>query len=213
MRTIRGTPLCLIFLVLFLGVSGGCRSADAVEALASAPAPPPTRLTVPPGAYADAFRAVTRRLSRDGWMLDRIDAGAGEISTGPRRGAGLLTPFTRLGASLGDEVRETVQGTERRVRVSFRTPEGYPPSANPLGPMTARVDVLLSRVIRPGRRLSPVSIRLSSVARDPLRRRPPDPVSIGRDVAVEQELAERFAESRRPAGDRDRPLLSRTPPA
>lgn len=178
--------------------AGGCSGGGAsqprvVEVLA----PPPTTLEIAPQAYERAFARTLDRLRIRGWIIDRVDAGAGVITTEPRPTAGLLTPFTRVAQTTADEARELVQPTQRRIRVTFRTVRGLAPYQAIDDAMTARIEVFEDRLFVPGQRVSPVSIALTSVSSDPQRvaRGVDAPMAIprGRDAKLETTIANDLA--------------------
>jgi hypothetical protein len=133
---------------------------------------------VAPGGYAAAFDAVRDELTRRRFTLDRVDARAGVISTLPKGTAGLATPWDTEQSTAAQEVDDGLNQQERVVRVVFAPAGGgqaiAPDPGAPLpdlrtysGPMTARVEVRVDRVRRPGWRLEPESIRRSTRMYDP----------------------------------------------
>lgn len=146
----------------------------------SAPAPPAattpaTTLALPTELYPAALEAAIGTLVALGFSPDRIDAAAGIITTKPEPTAGLLTPWELDQATLADEVSDTLNQHERRVTIRFEpaaTPPGGPSDRDTL---TCRVEVVLSRVQRPGWRVETESPRLS--------RRSSDQLLVQRDIA------------------------------
>lgn len=162
----------------------------------------PTTMHVASSRYLQAFDAARTELRDRGFVLDRIDAASGVITTRPKRSAGALVPWDPTQSKLVQERDELLNPTQRRIRVSFAPLSGGRPSDDPNAPMEARVRVDLDRIYRPNWRPSPVSVRLSSFARDP------DRISrgVGRTDAIPQgrdpHLEERVAQSIRKRLDR-----------
>jgi hypothetical protein len=167
-------------LVIFAAALGGCAT----------PKPLPPTFTVEAGGYDAAFDAVRATLRASRFEIERVDAGAGVISTSPKQSAGLATPWDGEQSTMHDEFEDLGNHQQRTVRVTFEpagtvTPPapGSPgPSApeSPLGettglvdlrtypgPLVGRVLVVIEREHRPGRRVSSVAIASSTFTQDP----------------------------------------------
>ncbi len=133
-----------------------------------------TSFAIAPGRYDAAFDA-TRDVLRDyRFDLERVDAGAGVISTHPKETAGFVTLWDREQSSLKDEWDDFSNRQAREVRVTFEPTSptssgGYlPPDVRDAGEMTASVEVYLLRWREVGWRLETEAIALSRHARDPV---------------------------------------------
>ncbi len=162
----------------------------------------PTSFRVPEGRYAEVFDIAKDEVQKLGFELVRIDARGGVITSGAVVTAGLATPWTRTEASFGEEFGSFLHRDQRRVSVHF-TPEVVEEEA-PVGNVDIRAfsgvldcNVVAIREIlhRPGLRLSPVAVRLSSVSPTGLTDDPDtDPIvrTVGEDKALSQKLARRI---------------------
>lgn len=154
-------------------------------------------LEVGAGEYASAFDATRDVLRSYRFTLDRVDARSGVITTEARFSSGLATPWDRVQSDLGQEFMETLNYEGRRARVVFSRPgvelpapgvgEGTPEalvdegvmadgSVRPTldedlreegGALVMKIDVIVDRVQRPGRRVETSSVSRSSVTIDP----------------------------------------------
>lgn len=156
-----------------LALVGGCAG--------SKPLPP--TFEVPPGRYDAAFDASREVLREARFPIDRVDAGAGVISTDPKTSAGLATPWDDEQSSTRDEFEDLFNHQRRLVRITFepaQPPPNLPGTETQLGetadvpnlrrcegPLIARVMVVIEREHRPGRRVETVSIASSTFTRDP----------------------------------------------
>ena len=151
--------------------------------------PTETRVPIAPGSYAEHFDATREVLREAGFPIERVDAGAGVIATGPKPTAGLATPWDGEQRTLGQEWQDLINHHARAARVTFE------PAGNPT---EALVEVTIYRASRPGWRPETESVRTSSRWRDPgLARRglAPNtliPLRADRDLAAV--LARRIAE-------------------
>ena len=168
---------------IVLASLGGCRSVSgqaAYDALSAVPSEVqvPASFDVAPGAYPAAFDAVRDELTRRRFVLDRVDARNGVITTLPKGTAGLATPWDTEQSRFGQEFDDGLNQQERVVRVTFEPAGGLPavggdPGAalpdlrEHAGAMVGRVEVEMLRVRRPGWRLETESIRRSSRTSDP----------------------------------------------
>lgn len=181
-----------------LALLAGCASVEA-----------PKDMEIPPGRYGEAFEAAKEVLRQYRFPLERVDARAGVITTSTKHSAGVLAPWDREQGGLDDEFEQTLNRQVRSVVVEFVHAEpgetseaggvsSPPPDPGDLreesGPLLLRVRVDVSRVNRPGWRLSTKSIKSSSFATDPdLRSRGMQP-TFSTVVADDPDLARRIAE-------------------
>ncbi len=166
----------LLSILLAAGVAvllGGCAG--------SKPLPP--TFEVPPGRYDAAFDASREVLREARFPIDRVDAGAGVISTDPKTSAGIATPWDEEQSSTRDEFEDLFNHQRRIVRITFEPAQpapNLPGTETQLGeaadvpdirrcegPLIARVMVVIEREHRPGRRVETVSIASSTFTRDP----------------------------------------------
>lgn len=148
--------------IVFLGIA-----AALLGACASAPESPEVEIA---GAdYAQAFSAARDIVREHRFQVDRVDAAAGVISTGPKQTSGLFTPWDTEQSSAALELDDSVNLQQRRVRVTFEPREGGP--ADDLRgtdrALVCRFEVTLERIERPGKRVPPKAVRYSSQAEDP----------------------------------------------
>lgn len=154
------------------------------------------------GAYAGesgAFDLARDVLREEGFMLDRVDAAAGVITTRPKTTAGVATPWDSEQSSAEQEIDDLANRQQRTVRITFEpvdrptplataaasgvaaaTSEAPEPVADEVGwsdlrqtslsqiggEMRMSVRVIVERLNRPGWRVNPVSVRLSTYAID-----------------------------------------------
>jgi hypothetical protein len=181
---------------------GGCASPRADQ---------PVELVFAPGRYLAAFDAGRASLIDLGFELERVDARLGIIVTRAKGTAGLASPWDREQSSLGQECEDLVNRHYRRATITFRipdTPEHTPPLPQTMpgqdppdlreiaAPVVARVEVSVERLRRPGWRLQPTLMRMSSQTMDPdLRPRgmwPQYTVPFTQDVLLAQRIAARI---------------------
>ncbi|TVQ62020.1 MAG: hypothetical protein EA378_06015 [Phycisphaerales bacterium] len=91
-------------------------------------------VTLPGDRYAEAFRETRNLLLGQGFVLERVDAREGVITTRAKGTAGLATPWDREQASLRHEMRDTLNRHQRAVRVEFTAAEPPPPESGPRSP-------------------------------------------------------------------------------
>lgn len=174
-------------------------------------------------AYDRAIAAARDVLLEARFEIDRIDAASGVITTLPKTSAGLLAPWDQDQTTLGQEISDATSTQRRRVRITFE-PAAADRRDRPAGQaaadivgigavagggstidlrssgleMTARVDVFVDRVRRPGMRLETESIRTSSVTVDPTlsarRMMPEYATTVDHDDLLAGRLAERIRE-------------------
>lgn len=154
---LRSAFVLMVCVVCLAGGMTGCRSprgADVYAGVTSGVAP----------AYPLAFERAKDRLRELGFELDRIDARAGVITTRPRIGSGLATPWVPTEHGVSDLAHRN----RRVATVRFAAANG--PPAEDLRDHAGAVDVECSvevqRVYVPGRRPSPTSVRLGGSWRD-----------------------------------------------
>lgn len=126
---------------------------------------------VNPGDYAAAFDAARESLVGRRFPLERVDARAGVITSQAKTTSGLATPWDGEQSTLDQETEDLLNGQQRRVRITFESvgAEGTPPDdfRTVPGPLSARVEVVVERIHRPGWRIEPTAVRFSSQAQDP----------------------------------------------
>jgi len=184
----------------------------------SAPTHRETVFVVLPGEYAAAFDATRDVLTDARFTLDRVDAGAGVITTLPKPTTGLATPWDREQTTLGQEWEDFTNQQERLVRVTF-APEGdddevpgpgeaLPDRRTDDRPLVARVDVTVLRVRRPGWRPETEAISRSTRSFDPRESETPGGAAFTEPIGRDELLAGRLSEQVRarlstPAGSPD----------
>lgn len=115
--------------------------------------------------YAATFDAARAVLRDEGFILERVDARAGVITTRPKTTAGIATPWHTEQSSFNQELEDLVQRHQRVVRITFKPADSRPPAAD--SPADFQVQVTLQRLHAPGRRLEPEALRQTSFATDP----------------------------------------------
>ncbi|MEC9373755.1 MAG: hypothetical protein VYC34_07925 [Planctomycetota bacterium] len=152
--------------VLLLGSVGGCAASNQ----------DPT-IHIPAGDYAAAFDAARDEIRKAGYELQRVDARAGVITSQPRASAGLATPWTGVESSFEDAWQSLVNHERRRLRIEFRPEAVEPPPTDAAPdprldlreaglPVELTVTAEVERAHRPGMRVQPASVRLTSFSRD-----------------------------------------------
>jgi len=137
-------------------VLGGCSSSSPVQTF-----------EIPAGQYAAAFDA-TRDVLRDRrFVLDRVDAGEGVVTSLPKPTSGLATPWDADQSAFADEVEDLVHAQQRRVRVSFVSQAGDGTDFSNAA-CVGRVDVVLERMHLVGWQPSGKAILHSGFATDPV---------------------------------------------
>ena len=130
---------------------------------------------VPAAQYAAAFDASREALLGRRFELERVDARAGVITTREKTTAGLATPWDTEQSGLDQEVEDLFNRHQRRVRITFEPVGGVAAdgAGQPddlriaTGELTARVEVVIERLHRPGWRIEPGAVRFSTYAEDP----------------------------------------------
>lgn len=142
-----------------------------------------TSLEIDAAEYVLAFDAARETLIDCRFDLDRVDAGAGVISTMPRASAGLFSAWDGEQGGLADELDDSFNAHRRVVRIEFHRlgeegegDEALPPGTpveergdlrDGTGRIEARVRVVVERRQTPGRTIEPASIRRSQSFIDP----------------------------------------------
>ena len=164
----------------------GCRSAPGPDVYAGV-----TSATV--SDYPRAFDATKDVLREMGFELDRIDASAGIITTRPRTGSGLGTPWVPTSDGLNDLAHRN-----RRVASVRFAPVGVE-RPDDLRAYDGAIDVEwtieVQRVYVPGRRPSPTSVRLGGVWRDRDLPLAGERVRFATHIDIDEELAARGIDS------------------
>ncbi|TVQ31116.1 MAG: hypothetical protein EA376_11060 [Phycisphaeraceae bacterium] len=197
---IRGMSLVALLTLLM----GGCAATG------------PGAFDVPAGSYAEAFDAARDELRAMGFVLDRVDARHGVITTRSRPTAGLATPWLGGESSPSQSIDGTLNRQARWVEIRFSrrdgevTPEGgdagliedlrlYP------GPLWGEVEAMIQRAQRPGLRVPAASVRLASPSIDPSLvdqgLYPAHTVEIGPDDRLAARLAAAITRGLPPAGE------------
>ncbi|GAB4519805.1 MAG: hypothetical protein Tsb0013_23540 [Phycisphaerales bacterium] len=175
-----------ILLMLVVLPSMGCRNAQGPDVYAGTTS---TTVTDYPRAF-DASKDVLREM---GFELDRIDASAGVISTRPRTGSGLATPWIPSASPLNDLAHRN-----RRTALVRFTPADTD-TVDDLRTYTGAIDVEwrieIERVYVPGRRPSPTSVRLGGTWRDRDLPVDADRSRFARSIDTDEELATRALKS------------------
>lgn len=145
--------------LVFAGVLAGCAS-------------PPTgngEFAVSGDQYAPTFDAARTVLLDWGFEIQRVDARSGVITTFPKESGGLATPQDRDHSSAADEFEDFFNLQSRTVRVEFVSPSAAPEAdlRTAGGDLTLRVRAIVWRRHRPGWRLEPSGVTLSTWTTDP----------------------------------------------
>lgn len=147
----------------------GASSAESATTAAAAPLPDAT-IAVPAGQYTATFDAAREELRDLGFVLDRVDAQLGVITTLPKGSGGVATPWDREQSSIEDELNDAVHRSQRVVRIEYAPADGSASGASDLrtlgGPLTMSVNAVLQRVQLPGWRLNTQGILYSTYSRD-----------------------------------------------
>jgi hypothetical protein len=179
----KRAPLAAIFAALTLSL-GACASNPEVASVdqpadqttdqstdQSAEVTPAPALVLPSAQYSAAFDAAKHALRDTGFLLERVDAQAGVITTQPKGTAGIATPWDREQSGLGQELDDFFHRQQRVARVEF-VPVGSSLASNEdlrvfTGQIEARVQVAILRTYRPGRRVNTSNITSSTYTVDP----------------------------------------------
>lgn len=148
----------LVVMIALAGCAGG--RPDSEPALAAG------------GTYARTFDAAKATLRDQGFILERVDAAEGVITTRPKDTAGIATPWHSEQQSVAQEFEDLAQRHQRVVRVTFERADGGEGASTgaPLqasSPCRMSIHVTVLRLNAPGRRLEPETIRQTSAYADP----------------------------------------------
>jgi hypothetical protein len=162
----------LVALGVYTILLGGCAKPTPV---AGDDAPTPT-LSIAPGRYAEAFDQARDALRDMGFILDRVDAQLGVVTTQPKGTGGIATPWDQEQSAIDDRLEDAVQKHLRVVRIEF-APTGSTPGDAPgvsapdlrleQRPIDAQVSVSVYRLHQPGRRLNTQAVLYSTYTHDP----------------------------------------------
>lgn len=142
---------------LAAGVLGGCGSPGGGRSF-----------DIAAGGYADALDATRETLRDAGYTLERVDASAGEVTTGEKIVAGLATPGASENRTVTGLVADTLSNRPRTLRIRFR--DAADPSSPPRAdaPVRAEVDAIVWRRLNPNWRTETETVMGNFVWRDPL---------------------------------------------
>lgn len=173
-----------------------------VGACASRPSGPEAwRLDLNAGEYAAAFDAARDELRDQGFILERVDARSGVITTQAKTTAGLATPWHGEQSTARQELEDLLQRQQRLVRITFE-PEADGEAPSITGPVRMLTSVTVQRVNTPGFKLEPEAIRQSSFYVDPVladrRMQPNYAVSLTQDPALAERITRRVESRIRP---------------
>lgn len=167
---------------------------------------------VPAGRFSDAFQAAKETLRDYRFELDRVDAAGGVLTTQATGSSGFATPWIPHTSTADDTIRGFIERERRWARVIFAAPGTDPESGkveaitarggtdflpaapiNKEGELTARFEVRVERVYRPGRRVDSTGVRLVSFTSDPeLEEQGLEP-AFAVDTRADERLAARMA--------------------
>jgi len=168
MNSIRLLPLglCVFYTSACAPSRPSINAADAAIA-------PAAMLHVEPGKYGRVMDEARDELRDLGFILDRVDAQLGVITTQPKDTGGIATPWDQEQSGIDDKLEDALQRQQRVVRIDF-APQGLQPGAAEIvdlrqekGPIDAQISVTVYRVNQPGWRLNPLSMLNSSYTHDP----------------------------------------------
>lgn len=140
------------------------------------------------GEYECAFSAAKDALRDSRFILDRVDAEAGVLSTRPKTSMGLASPWDLEQSTVHDEAEDLLNQQRRTVRVTFEGEGGGPPSSD--GTVTGSVWVTVLRTQTAGLRAPSKAAGLTTLAIDPMRTSGAVyEVPVRRDPALERRIA------------------------
>ena len=133
-----------------------------------APKTVPSALHFASAEYPIVFQAAKDVLRDAEFELDVVDARRGVLTTQPRLAAGFATPWIPHTKGLSASIGVFLQHEMRQARVTFVPESGQIPADVRVfeGTLVANIEVTTRRIHRPGRRVSPISIRIASFSRD-----------------------------------------------
>jgi hypothetical protein len=121
-------------LVTLCSCTSRSRTADADEVLS---ADRDDMMVIPAGRYADAFSIAQDEIRSLGFLLDRVDARQGVISTLPKAAIGLPGPWDQSQSSAVQEFDDMLHRHRRVIRVMFVPDTGDVDSGEPTDPLAA----------------------------------------------------------------------------
>ncbi|MAY74589.1 MAG: hypothetical protein CMJ31_07770 [Phycisphaerae bacterium] len=131
----------------------------------------PTTVELAAGDYGSTFDAAVNELRLADFPLERIDAARGVIATGPKRTAGMLTPWHGEQQSIGQEWQDLINDQARSVRVTFAPVEDAEEVDDlrmSIAPLAMSVESVIWRYAVPGVRLETEAVGLSTLTSDRL---------------------------------------------
>jgi hypothetical protein len=166
-------PAIVCALALASALGGCTRTAhDSLDGAMTASAPAP--VLIQPGEYERVFNQAKDDLRGLGFILDRVDAQLGVITTMPKGSGGILTPWDQEQSGIDDRLEDAVQKHRRVVRIDFSAVKTAGQPGDELadlrtekGPIQAQVSVALYRIHTPGWRLNTQGILESTRTTDP----------------------------------------------
>ncbi len=160
MHVIRSAPILLLAAVSLLGACASTPDSPEVE--------------IAPGDYARAFDAARVIVIDHRFSIDRVDAAAGVIASDAKQSSGLFTPWDTEQATFSQELEDSMNFQQRRVRVTFEPRAGEGERAErPFDlrehgePLVCRFEVAVERIERPGRRVPTRAVRRGTQTVDP----------------------------------------------
>jgi hypothetical protein len=163
----------LLLPLLAAATLAGCAQSPRPDPADAADTSPAARLPLAPGQYAAAFTASRDVLRDAGFVLDRVDAQLGVITTQPKGTGGLLTPWDPEQSGPGEELADAGNRNQRVVRFEFGLPgaAGEPAPGTDLrrepGPLELRASAVVQRLNHAGWRLNTNNVLGSTYALDP----------------------------------------------
>ena len=194
----------VVFVLLTLSalILGGCASEQRATA----------SFRIPAAEYPLYFEAARDVLRENHFSLERVDARAGLLTTAPIASAGWATPWIDHASTFSQSTNDLIQRNRRVATIHFSPVTDATNRANPLDPVSndlrrfegtieVNVSVIIEQVYRPGRRLSPTSIRLATFTDDPRQGDIGPEQLVTRVVANDADLASRIADQLAQGGD------------
>lgn len=164
----RPFALLALALLLVLPTLGACARDDHG----------PSTFRIPSAEYAIYFDSARDVLREYHFDLERVDARAGVITTRPVAAAGWATPWIDHASTWTQATDDLLHRNRRTASILFapvaretNISRAVDPTTGDLrtfeGTVEVSVSVILEEVYRPGRRVSPTSIRLTSFTVNP----------------------------------------------
>lgn len=160
---------------------------------------------IPAAEYALYFEGAKQVLRDHQFDLERVDARAGILTSSPASSAGWATPWIDHAQSASASNADLIQRRRRIATVRFSPVGDETNRANAVDPVgqdlrdfegtiEVSVSVLIEQVYRPGRRLSPASIRLTTFTDDPRENLTGPQQLVTRIVGSDPKLASRLSD-------------------